>query len=303
MKHVYDLQGAVPGAARVAFGYFDGMHLGHQAVIDQLRGYEGQTPVLLSFSNEADPVIYTEEEKEYLLQGSGVEIMVSMPAANAENMTAEAFARDVLAGKLQARSVVVGEAMLFGSDRKSAADLAAYGQQYGFTVDTVPTVCVEGAPVSAEAIKEAISAGSFGRMQTLLGHTYIMQGVVVHGKAAGRKHGMPTANLGVAANKLFPPHGVYASLSYMDGTFFRGMTNIGLRPSDDDIPVATIETHLLNFDRDIYDKPITLNVYTYIRGVKKFAGGLDEVRKQIDHDIEAVRIYMDETVAQLKAKT
>lgn len=303
MKHVYDLQGAVQGASRVAFGYFDGMHLGHQAAIAQLRGYEGQTPVLLSFSNDAAPIIYTESEKEHLLQGRGVEIMISMPAAEVEAMTAEAFARDVLAGKLQAKSVVVGAELLFGSDRKSAADLAAYGQQYGFTVDTVPTVCYEGVPVSTAAVKEAISAGDFGRMQALLGHAYIMQGTVVHGKAAGRKHGMPTANLGVAKNKLFPPHGVYGSLSYMDGTFFRGMTNIGLRPSDDDIPIATIETFLLNFDRDIYDKPITLELHAYIRGVKKFAGGLDEVRKQIDKDIEAVRVYMDDTISRLKANS
>ena len=300
MKHVNDLCGAVAGASRVAFGSFDGMHLGHQAVIAKLQGYGGQTPVLLSFSDDVNPIIYTEGEKERLLQGAGVEVMASMPAAEAAAMTAEAFARDILAGKLQAKSVVVGENVCFGSDKKGAADLAAYGEQYGFTVDTVPTVCSGGGPVSTEAVKQAIADGDFYRMADLLGHHYIMQGTVVHGKAAGRKHGMPTANLGVAKNKLFPPHGVYASLSYMDGTFFRGMTNIGLRPSDDDIPIATIETFLLNFDRDIYDKPITLELHAYIRGVIKFAGGLDEVRKQIDKDIEAIRVHMDNVVNQMK---
>ncbi len=300
MKHVNDLCGAVAGASRVAFGSFDGMHLGHQAVIAKLQGYEGQTPVLLSFSDDVNPIIYTEGEKERLLQGAGVEVMVSMPAAEAAAMTAEAFARDILAGKLQAKSVVVGENVCFGSDKKGAADLAAYGGQYGFTVDTVPTVCSGGGPVSTEAVKQAIADGDFYRMADLLGHHYIMQGTVVHGKAAGRKHGMPTANLGVAKNKLFPPHGVYASLSYMDGTFFRGMTNVGLRPSDDDIPIATIETFLLNFDRDIYGKPITLELHAYVRGVIKFAGGLDELRKQIDKDIEAVRVHMDNVVSKMK---
>ena len=77
------------------------------------------------------------------------------------------------------------------------------------------------------------------------------------------------------------------------------MTNIGLRPSDDDIPIATIETFILNFDQDIYDKDVLLQVYAYIRGVKKFSGGLDEVRKQIDKDIQDVKSYMDEVVRKL----
>lgn len=97
-----------------------------------------------------------------------------------------------------------------------------------------------------------------------------------------------------------PMNGVYASLSNMDGTFFRGMTSIGFRPSDDDIPIATIETWLLNFSRDIYGKRITLEVHKYIRGVKKFTGGLDEVRQQIDKDVLAVQTYIDNLVADMK---
>ena len=166
-------------------------------------------------------------------------------------------------------------------------------------MEVVPTVCYEGKPVSTDDIKQAIVDGDFDKMTALLGETYIMQGTVVHGKAAGRKHGMPTANLGVAENKLFPPHGVYATLSCMEGTFFRGMTNIGLRPSDDDIPIATIETWLMNFSRDIYGKRITLKVYKYIRGVVKFAN-LDEVRKQIDKDVLQISEFMDDLVAKMK---
>ena len=87
----------------------------------------------------------------------------------------------------------------------------------------------------------------------------------------------------------------------MDGKYYRGMTNIGLRPSDDDIPIPTVETFLLNFDQDIYGRQVILEVFVYIRGVKKFAGGLDEVRKQIDKDIEQVRTYMDEVIRKLEA--
>lgn len=301
MKHLTNLNETLPMSACVAFGHFDGMHLGHQAVIEKLCSHLDLAPVLLSFAQTEKPVIYTEGEKEYLLAGSGVEWMVSLPAAEMEAMDAETFAREVLAKALHAKTVVVGENMTFGADGKDAAALAALGATYGFTVETVPTVCFAGEPVSSQAIIKAIEAMDFPRMRELLGRTYIMQGEVVHGKAAGRKHGMPTANLGVAPNKIFPPHGVYGTLSHMDGKYYRGMTNIGLRPSDDDIPIPTVETFLLNFDQDIYGRQVILEVFVYIRGVKKFAGGLDEVRKQIDKDIEQVRTYMDEVIRKLEA--
>lgn len=300
MKHVYDLNGVVPGATRIAFGSFDGMHKGHQAIIKKLCGYEGQTPVVVSYSDDVDPIIYTECEKEHLLQDKKIEIMVSISHGKVKSMTAEEFVRKILVSKLQMKSVVVGENLCFGSDKKDVSYLKELGKQMGFDVDVVPVVKCGEKPISADDIKQAIKNGDFEKVTEFLGHTYIMQGTVVHGKAAGRKHGMPTANLGVAENKIFPPHGVYATLSSMDGTFFRGMTSIGFRPSDDDIPIATVETWLMNFSRDIYGKCITLEIYKYIRGVKKFDGGLDEVRKQIDKDVADVQEYMNHLVLDLK---
>lgn len=275
-------------ASCVAFGAFDGMHIGHQAIIEKVCSHAGETPIIVTFAEEEAPIIYSENEKEYLLQDSGVEVMVSMKAP----ADAEAFAKEVLVDKLHAKTVVMG------ADHPELDAYKAYGEKYGFAVETVPTVCYEGEVVSTDAIKACITGMDFPKMRELLGRTYIMQGVVVHGKAAGRKHGMPTANLGVAKNKLFPPHGVYGTLSHLEGIAYRGMTNIGLRPSDDDIPIATIETHILNFDQDIYDKTINLEVFIYVRGVKKFAGGLDEVRKQIDKDLCEIREYMDTVMSQ-----
>lgn len=300
MLHGYTLSGAVKGPACVAFGFFDGMHLGHQAVIHQLCTREDLTPVVLSLYDEEAPVVYTEGEKEHLLRSSGVEVMVSVPFAQVKAMTGAAFVRGVLVQKLLAKSVVVGEDVRFGSDGLGTEELLALGEKYGFSVTVVPTVQLDGEAVTTEALKKAIADGSFPRLSALLGHAYIMQGTIVHGKGAGHRHGMPTANLGVAENKLFPPYGVYGTLSYMDGAFFQGLTNIGLRPSDDDIPIPTVETFLLNFDRDIYDKAVILEVHAYIRGVMKFSGGLDEVRRQIDQDIEDVRAYMDKVILDMR---
>ncbi|WP_461810797.1 riboflavin biosynthesis protein RibF [Faecalimonas sp.] len=300
MKHVYDLNGVVPGATRIAFGSFDGMHKGHQAVIKKLSGYEGQTPVIVSYSDDVNPIIYTECEKEYLLKDKKVEIMISVGKGKIDSMTAEEFVEKILVSKLQMKSVVVGENLCFGSDKKDVMYLKKLSKRFGFDVDVVTVVKYEDKPISTNDIKQVIVEGDFEKLTKLLGHTYIMQGTVVHGKAEGRKHGMPTANLGVAENKIFPPHGVYATLSNMDGTFYRGMTSIGLRPSDDDVPIATVETWLMNFSRDIYGKCITLGIYKYIRGVKKFEGGLDEVRKQIDKDVAAIQEFMDNLLLDMK---
>lgn len=298
MKHILDICGAEIKPSCVAFGYFDGVHIGHRAVIKKVCEHKELTPVIVSINERAEPVIYTEREKEELLSGLGVEIMVSVSAGDYRKMTAGEIC-SAIAHKLNAKVVVAGENIRFGSDGKGIEELKALGKKLGFEVETVPTVYCDGREVTAEAIKQAIADGDFERMTKLLGDTYVMMGRVVHGKAAGRKHGMPTANLGVAPNKLFPPHGVYGTLSIIEDSYYRGMTNIGLRPSDDDIPIATVETFILNFDQDIYDKDVLLQVYTYIRGVKKFSGGLDEVRRQIDKDIEQVREYMDEVVRRL----
>ena len=285
--------------SRIAFGQFDGMHLGHRAVINATLGYEAQAPIVLSFCDLVNPVIYTEKEKEYLIEKMGIDSMYTIPKDQVEEMTAAEFAESILNGRLNAKSVVVGENLCVGSDKVGAEEFKAIGKEIGFDVDIIPTVKIDGKDVTTDAIKEALKAGDFEEMQKLMGHTYIMLGEVAHGKAEGRQHGMPTANLKVPEKKLFPPHGVYATLSWFDGAFYRGMTNIGLRPSADSIPVPTIETWLLNFGRYIYGKEILLECYKYVRGVKKF-NGLDEVRAQIDKDIEQINDYMNELVANMK---
>ena len=253
----------------VAFGYFDGVHTGHRAVIKKVCGHKELAPVIVSVDETVKPVIYTEIEKEEILGKLGVETMVSVNAENYRAMTAEDIC-SAIAHKLNAKTVAAGENIRFGSDGKGIEELKALGKKYGFEVETVAAVYCDGEEVSTEAIKQAIKDNDFEKMSRLLGDTYIMMGKVVYG-----------------------------TLSIIEGRYYRGMTNVGLRPSDDDIPIATVETFILNFDQDIYDKDVLLQVYTYIRGVKKFSGGLDEVRKQIDKDIEQVKTYMDEVVRKL----
>lgn len=269
----------------VAFGYFDGVHIGHRAVVDKLLEEKTLTSVVVALEPEGK-VLSTPREKEYLMEKMGVENMVSLSADVVDN--AKAFVEEILIGKLGAKKVIVGEGFTFG-DCGSAELL----RELGLEVVVVDTVCLDGEAVSSDSVIKAFEAEDFPKATEMLGGHYLVIGPVKHGKAAGRKHGMPTANLGFSEEKILPPLGVYGCLSRVEGEVHQGMTNIGRRPSDDDMDYISIETFLLDFKGDLYDKEQILEVYIYVRGVVKFAGGLDEVRRQIDKDIANIKDFME----------
>ena len=192
----------------------------------------------------------------------------------------------ILLRKLHARVVAAGTHSglydeLLSSSRSGAFHLAS-----------VSPVCSDGSPVSAESIKRCARDGSFRSLLDLLGHPYVVQGVVVHGKGIGRTQGMPTANIRIPSNKILPPYGVYGSLVRLKEGVRTGLTNIGLRPSVDDLPIPTVETHILDFDGDLYGQELTLEIAEWVRGIHKFEGGLKEVTEQVGRDIEYIRSVM-----------
>ena len=285
---------------RVAFGYFDGLHLGHKAVIDKLIGYEGQAPAVLSFTDKDTLAVYSEKEKEYLLKEDGVQFYFSMPKEQAYSLTAKEFIKDVLVDALHAKSVVCGENIKVGSDNVEIEEFKKLAEEYDIEVDTVSLVSVDGKIVTTDLVKEAISANDFDTMKKYLGYKYILIGEIVHGFAKGRQFGFPTANLQWDANRIFPPHAVYATIARLDGCFFRGMSTIGLRPSADSIPIPSVETWILDFDRDIYGREMLLEVHKKIRDIRKFAGGLAEVRVQLDTDVADVKAFFDSLIDSYK---
>lgn len=286
----------------VAFGQFDGMHLGHRAVIDKLIGQESEdiTSVLLSFDyNPVDifgtkNVIYTEEEKQIILGENAPQVMISIPFdSQVADMEPEAFIKYILVDKLGAKFVIAGEDCRFGKNCSGNIDtLESLASKYGYSVIRVKTVEEDGQAITSSIIRSAFETGSVEKANRLLGHAFTMFGEVAHGKALGRTVGMPTANLAVPSNKLIPGNGVYATLSEIDGAIVQGLTNIGQRPSVDNNSYITIETFLLDFSKDIYGKKIILEVHSFIRGVHKF-NNLDEVKKQVEKDIESIRAYLD----------
>lgn len=278
----------------VAFGSFDGVHTGHRAVIGKLAeaSKQGLTPVVLSFEYAetllgGKKILSTEEEKQYLLRKNGPEVMISYKIdEHNKDIPAERFIREVLVDRLGAKVIVVG------AEDRNIATLRRCASQYGYTLVECDTVLNDGEPVTSERIARELAEGTLEKANELLGHPYLLMGQVMHGKALGRTVGMPTANLGFSPVKQLPAYGVFGTLSEIDGRNVKGLTNIGQRPSVDNYNYVTIETFLLDYSGDLYDKTIALEIHAFIRGVKKF-NGLDEVKAQVNKDIQSIRDYLD----------
>lgn len=271
----------------LAFGSFDGMHIGHQAVINEMGRQENFRKVLLSFEDKTNPILYSEKEKQHFLKAFPSVEIVTLPVEEYFTRTPEEFCREILCGKLSADRVV------FGACHEKLDIFSRILKDSGVDVTVVPTVLSEGKTVSPDMVKDAVSRDDFARVKTLLGGSYIANGIVVHGKGVGRKFGLPTANLQMQENKIFPPYGVYGAQLLLDGKTYEAMTNVGIRPSDDDNPRPTVESYILDFDEDIYGKEVTVELKYFVRKIRKFPGGLKEVKQQVEKDIKTVKTMLE----------
>lgn len=279
----------------VAFGSFDGVHKGHIAVINRLLevSKQGLTSVVLSFEYDGKllnekKILSTEIEKQYLLSKHGPEVMISYKVDEvSKDIPTESFIKEVLVDRLGAKVIVTGR------NDCNINLLRECRQKYGYTLEECDTVLDDGEPVTRERISKELEEGTLQRANDLLGHPYLILGQVMHGKELGRTVGMPTANLGFSQVKQLPAYGVFGTLSEIEGKNIKGLTNIGKRPSVDNYNYVTIETFLLDYSGDLYDKTIALEIHVYIRGVMKF-NNLTEVKAQVNKDVESIRAYLDQ---------
>lgn len=281
MKHYFDFDTPISNCV-VAFGRFDGMHIGHRAVLKKLSSYENS--VLISFADNYSEIVYTEIEKEFVANSFEIKNMISLKSEIYENMPLSDFVKNYLIEKLNTDTVVVGE----NYDRLD--ELEKVCAENNVQVVKIPSVKKNEKEITTELVKTCLKNGDMNECIDLLGKTYVVAGTVVHGKGVGRKYGMPTANLSFASNKIWPKHGVYGTRVHLGDTVLRGMTNAGIRPSDDCNQIPTCETFILDFNGDIYDSLVILEAFTYVRPVMKFSG-LEEVRAQIDKDIEKISSF------------
>jgi riboflavin kinase/FMN adenylyltransferase len=305
--HVLDDGTRAEAPCALVVGNFDGVHLGHQSVLTEavaVARARGLSPCVLTFDPHpaavvgtgAPPMLTTLERRAELMGQLGVERLYVRPFDTAfSSWEPDRFARDLVAGALQARMVVVGQSFRFGARR--AGDLALLqklGAELGFEVTVHATASDARGPFSSTRVREAIAAGDMQEAAAVLGRPHMLSGVVVHGDERGRTIGVPTANMDPVPEML-PPDGVYAvhvDQIQEDGTvepLAAGVTNIGVRPTvTAGGPRRTIETYVLGFAGDLYDTGLRLHVVARLREEKKFPS-LDELKLQIARDCAAAR--------------
>ena len=305
MRIVRALESFPPDArpSVVALGVFDGVHLGHRAILDTAvaRTGPGATAVACTFDphpaevlqpDRAPLPITTLEERLALLGESGIALTVVVPFTTAlAAMEPEAFVTEILVGRLGAREVVVGFNHRFGrAARGDAALLREIGGRLGFHTEVVPHTDVDGSPVSSSAIRAALQRGDLEVAARMLGRPYFVGGEVVSGAGRGRTLGFPTANIAAERPVLVPP-GVYACRLRVGEATHRAVLNAGVRPTFGE-KVFTLEAHVLDFSGDLYGRPVRLDLIRRLREERKFAG-VEALKAQVAADIAAARAALD----------
>jgi riboflavin kinase / FMN adenylyltransferase len=293
---------------QVALGNFDGIHLGHAAVIRSLSERPAQdvldsndhcyTTVVsftphphVFFSGQPKPLLTLLPEKIQLLEALGVEQLVLLPFdQDLANLTPEDFVEQVLAGQLKAQKISVGFNFCFGRERAGTAeDLRAIATRFNIPVTIVKPALMAEDRISSSAVREALESGDAVRAKQLLGRAYSLTGTVIQGQQLGRTLGFPTANLNVSAEKFIPLRGVYQV--QVDSPAFTqpqlGVMNIGIRPTIAGT-LQTIEVHLLDWSGDLYGHTVTVHLEQFLRPEQKFES-LDALKVQIQIDCANAR--------------
>ncbi len=207
-------------------------------------------------------------------------------------MPAEDFIREILAGELGAKTVVTGTDFHFGKDRKGSVDtLIQYSNRFDYSVITKPSRLYENEKISSSRIKQAMGQGNLKEAETMLGYRYFVMGTVIKGRQLGRTIGIRTLNLEVEQTKLLPLQGVYGTTAVIDGKKYKSITNIGTCPTVTDCGAVTVETHVLDFEEEVYGSEAAVYFEFYIRKERKFEN-LAALQRQISSDIERVRDYV-----------
>lgn len=291
----------------VVLGNFDGVHIGHQQLI-QLGRTIADThdeelavftffPQIQAMHNPEFRYLLTAEEKQRKFKQLHVEHIETVSFdADVAQLSPEAFVEQILVQQMCARHVVVGFNYTFGHKGAGNSDLLiSLCAQYGIEVSVMQPYYVENEIVSSSAIRQYLQQGNVEKANEMLGYVFTLQGTVVYGNQIGRTIGFPTANIPVPAQQMIPANGVYAAIAEVEGTRYPGILNIGCRPTVANGPNISIEVHLMDFDQDIYGKSISIAVCHYLRQETRFSG-LDELKSQLEKDKEnALQLFQKNT--------
>jgi|TARA_R100001460_G_scaffold84427_1_gene125733 riboflavin kinase/FMN adenylyltransferase len=281
----------------VTIGTFDGVHIGHKAILKRLvetAKKENLDSVVLTFfphprmvlqQNVDIKLINTIDERTELLENTGLDHLVIHPFTHAfSRLTALEYVRDILVNSLKAKKIIIGYDHRFGRNRNAdIEDLKEFGKTYNFEVEEISAKEIDDVAVSSTKIRKALNEGDIETANNYLGYNFMISGEVVKGKAIGRTINYPTANLKLKEKyKLVPKNGVYIVQSTIEGEKIFGITSIGTNPTVGGTE-KTIETHFLNFNKDLYGKEITIAFLKYIRNEETF-DSMEILKREIEKD-------------------
>lgn len=290
----------------IAIGKFDGIHLGHQLLVDKIKKAskaKNLQSVVFTFnpspesffSRKQIPELTTCIEKRCFFERMGIDVLIEFPLNSETAATPpDVFVRDYIHNQMMARYIAAGRDISFGDRGLGDAKLLeAYAKEYNYELAIVDKVTFEGADISSTRIREAIKIGDMNLANSLLGSPYKISGIVAHGRRLGTTLGMPTANVIIPSDKLVGPKGVYISRVITKGGTYASISNVGVKPTISDTEKLCVESYLYDFSADIYDEYIEVELLEYSRQECKFSS-LDELKAQVLADIEAGRKYHED---------
>ncbi len=301
------------GRGAVALGFFDGLHIGHAAVVSRTLSYqqEGLCPCVFTFTMDGGHpaakstanALTTERQKEQLLESWGVRLVLCPDFSEFHAMEPESFVDEILVRRLNANAACCGEDFRFG--KKAAGDvgqLAALCQARGIRLDVVPPVTFEGERVSSTRIRSLLGEGRVADANRMLGRAFGYDFTVVRGKQLGRKLDSPTINQRLPDGFVPLRHGVYASVSFAGGAWHPSVTNIGLRPTVEDTTAVNSETYICGFSGDLYGARVEVRLLAFLRPEQRFPS-VEALRARIHADAEASVPIAEEYLAGIAGKT
>ena len=287
----------------LTLGVFDGLHLGHQRIMQTVVGRAkavGAVATAITFDphpravlhpESAPPMLQTLDQRLANLEVLGIEqtIVISFTGEFARN-PAEDFLADIVHDRLNAKEVYLGKGFAFGKDRGGNIELLkAMSEKLGFVASEVDEVQLRGKRISSSAIRKLLAEGRVNLARRMLGRPYGVEGVIIRGNRRGHTIGFPTANL-KPQNRVIPRYGVYATATLIDGSWRKGITNIGVRPTFENDAEPSIETFVFDYDGDLYGDVLRVRFLHRIRDERKFSG-IDELKVQIERDTNRARNY------------
>lgn len=284
-------------AYAVAIGKFDGVHIGHRRLLEEIlaqkrNGLEAcvftfDPPPAVLFGSSDGKELTTREEKRSLFERMGVDVLIEFPLTlETAAISPEDFARKILAKQMKAKVIVAGTDLSFGAKGAGNAELLReLGPELGFEVKTIEKVCIQGTEVNSTYIRNRLKVGNMKLVKEFLGMPYTVLGTVMHGNRIGRTIGFPTVNLLPQENKLLPPNGVYYSEVFYKGKNYRAISNIGYKPTVTEEKVMGVESYLYDFNDEIYDETVEVYLHAFKRPEQRFEN-LEALKAQLEQDIK-----------------